>query len=767
MIIVISASWLGFQRLHFETDILKILPGDLGSVKALEIIRDNYSRDQQVILVLESTEDEIYEEDVADLCAHLQLLLPETEIENSSNLESQTITYALALSELWTEADPADAKQMADLLLDAEKLQKHLDDVKEHIQTSFDQGSATIASYDPLGFLNHPGMQQLLDSNFSYQSENGLLHLVLIRFADFNPDYRKNKEIDARIRSAIDSWPGLKDFGLTYSLTGGPIYSAEVGSAMEQDMGGTIAITGLLIAILFLITQRHPGQLLVFTLLLLLTFFITLGAAGWVYSSLSLLSIGFAAILLGLVIDYAVVIARDAAESGLSGPALRKEIAPSILWATFTTVLVFGLLTFSSFDGVKQLGGLVVIGLITGAAVMLGFTPYFVRKFPSKPPRQLLRPPFPRRRVSRRLIITCFTIPIIIFIWKGPPGVSFDLSMVQPDGSLAEKTFAKVRQEFPAWSKRNLTLLARGDSPAALSRTVSELEQRLNELEKTNLVVSHVFPSKLIPNPGNRSQNLALWKEVSHQKERIISALKEAGFSDKGIALDKGVLDHILDPPLKKNLLRTPVIAQDESQNYYFSGKFLLSEPLSEASMETLSTLNGPNMTISGWPVLQTVLLSSAKQDLLFLFLPASLVLLCALLIVFRRWRDTFISIGVLIVVLFVTNAIVVLGGMNWNFLSGMAIPLIVGTGIDYSIHIIYALRRHRGDRQKVWNSVGKAICFCGLSTAIGFGSLIFASNALLQSMGCLCAIGVLLTSTLSVLIIPSLWKDRCGQRAV
>ena len=47
------------------------------------------------------------------------------------------------------------------------------------------------------------------------------------------------------------------------------------------------------------------------SLLLGLTFLITLGTGGWVFGTLNLVSVGFAAILLGLVVDYAVVIARE------------------------------------------------------------------------------------------------------------------------------------------------------------------------------------------------------------------------------------------------------------------------------------------------------------------------------------------------------------------------------------------------------------------------------------------------------------------------
>jgi predicted RND superfamily exporter protein len=174
-----------------------------------------------------------------------------------------------------------------------------------------------------------------------------------------------------------------------------------------------------------------------------------------------------------------------------------------------------------------------------------------------------------------------------------------------------------------------------------------------------------------------------------------------------------------------------------------------------------LSRLNSWHFTLTGWPVLQAVLLPSVKRDFYVIFLPAAGVLMLALLRVFRSVRDAGIAITVLLTALLTLNALVVVTGQEWNFLSGMAIPLIIGTGIDYSIHLIFSLRRSEGDFDKVWNGVGKAICFCGLSTAIGFGSLLFASNEMLRSMGMICSVGVLLTTALSVLVVPGLWKRR------
>jgi predicted RND superfamily exporter protein len=230
--------------------------------------------------------------------------------------------------------------------------------------------------------------------------------------------------------------------------------------------------------------------------------------------------------------------------------------------------------------------------------------------------------------------------------------------------------------------------------------------------------------------------------------------MERAGFNEKGRALDSLVLKSFAD--ISDEL--DPFARTFYHEDGFFSGRIQLKEIVTAETAKELQALNTDDVTVSGWEMLRLLLLKRVKDDLYLLFIPATLVLLVALILVFRSWKDAVLTAGVLVTVLLLVNALVVVAGKPWNFLSSMAIPLIVGTGIDYSIHLIFALRRSGGDLAKVWNGVGKGIFFCGLSTVVGFGSLCFASNETLQSMGLFCGLGVLLTMTLSVIVVPTLW---------
>ena len=59
--------------------------------------------------------------------------------------------------------------------------------------------------------------------------------------------------------------------------------------------------------------------------------------------------------------------------------------------------------------------------------------------------------------------------------------------------------------------------------------------------------------------------------------------------------------------------------------------------------------------------------------------------------------------------------------------------------------------------------TVGRAILLCGISTASGFGTLGFASNAGLAGLGRVCAAGILITSLVSVFLLPAWWRTLRG----
>jgi predicted RND superfamily exporter protein len=748
--LILVFSVFGLRRLHFATDVMEVLPDGIPEVEAFQVLREYYDDDHRVLLLL-GHEEEVFEEDAAEFTAYLRESLPEARIEYRPRFEDDPVSIAPSLARMWADSDPKAAADFGGMLLDPERLEGYLEKRKELIALSLDQGEATLAAYDPLGFADHPAMAQLRGESINHQSEDGTLWLVMIANPGLGINYRAHTEWVGRIREAAEGW--MKD-GFHYRLTGGPVFSAEVGAGMEKDMGGTIALTSLIVGLLFLFIQRSFGQLLALGGILGIVFVITLGLAGWILGTLNLVSVAFAAILLGLVIDYGVVIARES-QPGQSPSSLRREMAPGILWAALTTAVVFGILILSTFKGVQELGTLVLIGLVVGAVVCLWLMPVALRKVPSRQPQYLLKPPFPPLRYAFGILIALVLGAGGAFLVRGLPMVDFDVGMANPKDSEAAITLESLRELFPYWSKKNLSLVAQGDDLTEVRRAVESAQDGIAELEKAGVITRAEWPVEILPDPEARQKNMGLWEKVSAKSDEILAAMDKAGFSDRGRALDAAVLRGLGEVPAELDSFTRLFYHPDG----YFVGRIQLAERVDEENVHLVTDLNQEQVTVSGWGVLRLLLLKRVKADLYFLFIPATVVLLTALIAVFRSWKDAFLTAGVLLVVLLLVNALAVLSGRPWNFLSSMAIPLIVGTGIDYSIHLIFALRRCEGDFVRVWNGVGKGILFCGLSTVVGFGSLAFASNEMLQTMGIFCSVGVFLTMSLSVLVVPVVWQ--------
>lgn len=761
LLAVIGICVAGLTRLRLETNVLEILPKDLPSVEALKVSQKYFANDQQVVLVLKSEKDEIEEADAAEFTKLLREKLPTSKVLYKSEIEEDPTTSARALAELWRYAPPAEVANLEKRLLDPAALISRLEEVKGQVGRSFDQQKATMAAYDPLGFLEHPAVRQFMDSEFSFQSEDGRSQIILITNPHPGNGYQEQAAWIQDIRTAATGWPGMKELGLSFSLTGGPVFNAEIGGGMEKDMSGTAILPAILIGAAFLLVQRHLGQLLLTFAILGLTFLITLGVGGWIYGTLNLVSVGFSAILLGLAVDYLVVIARESIGCVPSSRLIRREVTPGIFWASITTIIVFGGLGISSFTGVRQMGGLIFIGLTASAAVTLILIPIFLERFPCKEPRHLLKAPFPNIRIAGIIVGLCLLASFASFVFKGSPRVSFDFSMVEPTSSEAAATFESIKADFPAWSEKNFQIIASARSWDELKTVAEAAGRNLTKAKDAGLLDHFQWPVGLIPDNAARDANRAALEKIAAARNQILETVKANGFSESGLALDTMVLESLAGPgnPADIRGIAEHFLTQSDKGDYYLAGMVKTRDEVTPANFAVLGPLLNEHSTVTGWPILKAALLPLVKRDFYWIFLPTAALLFVSLLAVFRTWKDAAISAVVLLTSLALLNAFLVIKGQPWNFLSGIAIPMIFGLGVDYTIHLVFALRRFDGDWNKVWNTAGKAICLCGFSNAIGFSSLLGASNGMLRSMGLTCGMAVLLTTFLSLIVVPALWK--------
>jgi len=82
--------------------------------------------------------------------------------------------------------------------------------------------------------------------------------------------------------------------------------------------------------------------------------------------------------------------------------------------------------------------------------------------------------------------------------------------------------------------------------------------------------------------------------------------------------------------------------------------------------------------------------------------------------------------------------------GMQLTIVNVMGLPMIIGIGIDYGVHIVHRwCIEGKGKVNKIFASTGKAIILSALTTMLAFGSLVFSIWRGFASLGGAMFIGV------------------------
>jgi hypothetical protein len=82
--------------------------------------------------------------------------------------------------------------------------------------------------------------------------------------------------------------------------------------------------------------------------------------------------------------------------------------------------------------------------------------------------------------------------------------------------------------------------------------------------------------------------------------------------------------------------------------------------------------------------------------------------------------------------------------GMQLTIVNVMGLPMIIGIGIDYGVHIVHRWRIEGSNKvNKIFASTGKAILLSAITTMLAFGSLIFSIWPGFGSLGGAMFIGV------------------------
>jgi predicted RND superfamily exporter protein len=98
--------------------------------------------------------------------------------------------------------------------------------------------------------------------------------------------------------------------------------------------------------------------------------------------------------------------------------------------------------------------------------------------------------------------------------------------------------------------------------------------------------------------------------------------------------------------------------------------------------------------------------------------------------------------------------------GWEFNLANLFAVPILIGTGVDNGVNMLYRWREERDKSALILSkAVGKSVTISSLTTIAGFAALIPAAHRGISSLGWVLSLGVTLILVATLVVLPALFE--------
>lgn len=761
--LVFVATVAGLSRIRVDANVLDLLPPDLVPVRGLKVFLNHFGQPRELIVVLEAGNASEADELAKSLAIHLQaspLLSVRTAAPWAEDPRGLVPLAAFALLN-----QPEEKFQSTLEKFSLSTAGEHARDAVERLSTSMVPEEIARLAYDPLDLLSalpSTAAPDLVNREFS--SADGRTRLLYITPLKADPP----RDWVARAIEHIQTWRSAAPERRVARVgwTGEPAFVHEISTAMESDMRWSSLSSLAFAALIFFLAHRRLRPLWGLLFYVACSFAIALGLTALFFPGLSIISVGFAAILAGLTVDYGFILYQRRVEHGGTLQELRAATAPGIFTGALTTAAAFLSLNLSGLPGIAQLGTSVAIGVMAGAALMVVFYARDLQKIHL--PARAGSPPMGRQPVlagiTASLLVLFAAISALVFF--GFPRWTADTHSMRPRESVAYPTLDLLGKALGS-DHEVLNVIAAGPSEEVVSGKLAVARAALADAREQGLISSFELPDSLWPHFALLKNNMASASAVVSQKQALATLLMEEGFSEAGTYLGMGILNQwqqwqatgvglpasdSFDWIARRTMsLRGPVFAA--------CGVAIESGNDSAGLNALIDKLDAQGIFLTGWHKLGEGLARHALSHGLLAGAAFLFVLSATLLLTLRSPRDTLLVLAITALSLLALSGLMSLFSLEWNFMNLCSVTLTIGAGVDYSIHMILALRQNGGSHRDALRDVGKALALCAATTVVGFGSLATAQITGLASLGINCALGVALNALFALFLLPVLWR--------
>ncbi len=574
---------------------------------------------------------------------------------------------------------------------------------------------------------------------------------------------------------------------------------------------GTI-VTGLVsnmatsligVLLLFALAFRRVGLILYAFVPLAFGLVLAFGFAGTVLGELNALTSGFAALLVGLGIDFVIVsygryVEERRRGAGLSAAlvAMSGSSGRAVWTGAITTAATFYAFMVTDFVGLRQMGLLTGTGILFCMVSVLVLLPAMLawredrRRTGGRMPRLVLHGLGARRLVrwsfKRPVVVICACAAVTAATGALAPRLHFEdaIRELRPQGNPGIQVEEEVAAHFGSGLRYTMIVLSGETEEEALELSI-RAEEGAQELVASGVLTGIRGIGSLVPAPASQAEAhdwLDRHRELldgerlrelfsRHATEeglraepflRGIDLLADAGASREPVTVatlrDSPQIERMLERYMGRNEGETKLVV------YLYPPPGMWRRSAPPGALELAERL-GPQAEVTGVSVVGERLRNGIRVDAVTASI-IGFVLVALLLYLDYRWVvSTLLSLLPLCIGVVWMLGIMVLIGLDMNFFNVFVVTMIIGIGVDYGVHMVHRWREVgfgpealQGDRLvSALGETGKAIVLAAVSTSVGFGSLALSHYPGLRSMGIVAILGAAATALVSITLLPAL----------
>lgn len=652
-----------------------------------------------------------------------------------------------ALPRLATTEDLA----VIDQRLQPEKLQQRLQQIKEQLLTPQGWWTKQQLQQDPLALwqLTAGHLQQLNPmrgadtAQRGFVSADGRHRLIVAESVIDIGDLQGSEKLLATIEQALAT---AVPPSVTATVVSGHLYTLANAHTIQRDLRIVLGAATLAIILIFVVLLRSRRALFVFVLPASVLG-VAAGAVALCFPTVSGITIGFGAVLLGITVDFTLHVFFAVRGGAPTAKAVQRLSRP-MLGGALTSFLAFSVLLRSTLPGQRQLAVFSMTAIVVAVLLALVVMPHLCGHVDHAMAQV-------RREKKQSWNVAIWVWLLVLVVSAG------GLSRLQFDGDLRRLSVAtpallqgeQLLQQVWGNVRGQALLFARGRT---LDEALTVNDHLFNQLKQAQPQAAVVTIASLLPSEQQQQHNqqrwLNFWAERQDVVDKFVALAEEQGFSAQafqpfvsGLTTASPTVDLDFWRQAGLDAVIDGLMIEDSDELAVIS---LVDESVLTADLQhKLQQVPGTLVVAQG--NFRQQLSSLVAADFRTFILSAMVVVCAVLLLWYRRFKMIILALLPVASGLLFMFGWMGWAGLNFNLFNVIAAILIIGLGVDYGIFMLNRCQGYGG------RHTDRAVLVSALTTIAGFGSLALAKHPAMYSIGVTVLLGISAAVFTALLIVP------------